>query len=70
MVRTKWSQEKNDRYTNYRKPVALNHSCLSKEEQEEFYDLLGKYRRTFILRDEIGTWPNTKVYLQVIDKSP
>ena len=31
--------------------VALNGLCLSKEEQEEIYKLLVKYRGTFSLRD-------------------
>ena len=29
-----------------------------------------KYRETFSLRDEIGTWPNIEVEIDVTDKSP
>ena len=45
-------------------------SCLSKEEQQEIYNLLVKYREAFSLRDEVGTCPNIEVDLQGIDKSP
>ena len=44
-------------------------SCLSKEEQEEGYNLLVMYRETFRLSSEIGTYPNIKIDLQMIDKS-
>ena len=54
--------------TNYR--IALNQSGLSKEEQEEVYDLLVKNREVFSLRDKNGTCPNIEVDLEVIDKSP
>ena len=33
-------------------------------------EMLYKYREAFSLRDEIGTCPNTKVEIDVTDKSP
>ena len=50
--------------------INLSQSCLSKEEQEEVYKLLVKYRKAVILREEIGMCPNIEVNLQVIDKLP
>ena len=43
--------------------IPLNQSCLSKEEQEELYNLLVNYRETFSLRYESGTYPNIEVDL-------
>ena len=48
--------------------IALNHSCLSEEEEEQVHNLLVKYREAFSLRDEIGTCPHIEVDLQVIEK--
>ena len=48
--------------------INLSQSCLSKE-QEEVYKLLVNYKEAFSLSDEIGTCPNIKVALQVIDTS-
>ena len=33
-------------------------------------DTLYKYKEAFSLRDEIGTWPNIEVEIEVTDKSP
>ena len=33
-------------------------------------DMLYKYKDTFNLRDEIGTFPNIEVEIEVTDKSP
>ena len=33
-------------------------------------DMLYKYKDTFSLRDEIGTWPNIEVEIDVTDKFP
>ena len=46
----------------------LSQSCVSKEEQQDVYKLLVKYRYVFYLRDEIGICPNIEVDLQAIDK--
>ena len=50
--------------------ISLSQSCLSKEEQEEVYKLLVKYREVFSPSDEIGTCPAICVDLQAIDKLP
>ena len=50
--------------------IDLSQSYLSKEEQEEDYKLLVKYREAFSLRIEIGTCPNIEVGLQVTDELP
>ena len=50
--------------------VDLSPSCLSKEEQEDVYKMLVKYREALSLRDEIDMCPNIEVDLQFIDKSP
>ena len=48
----------------------MSQFCFSKEEHEEVYKLLVKNREAFSLKDEIGTYPNIEVDLQVIDKLP
>ena len=52
------------------KYINLNNSCLDKEEKIKEMDMLFKYREAFSLRDEIGTWPNMEVEIDVPDKSP
>ena len=37
---------------------------------EEVMDMLYKYEEAFSLRDEIGTFPNIEVEIDVTDKSP
>ena len=37
------------------KYVDLEQSCLSDSEKKQVMDMLYKYKKTFILRDEIGT---------------
>ena len=67
MVRTKWSKKKNDKRQIIEAAIDLSKSCLWKEEQEVYY-LLVMYTEAIILGDEIGTYPNIEVDLQVIDK--
>ena len=43
--------------------LALNQSCLSKEEQEKVYNMLVKYKLAFVYRDEISACPNIEVDL-------
>ena len=50
--------------------IDLSQIYLSKEEQEEVYKLLVKYREASSLRGEIGMCPNIEVDLQIIDKLP
>ena len=52
------------------KYINLNNSCLNKEEKTRVMDMLFKYREAFSLRDEIGTWLNIEVEIDVTDKSP
>ena len=52
------------------KYINLDNSCLNKEEKEEVMDILYRYKEAFNLRDEIGTYPNIEVEIDVIDKSP
>ena len=52
------------------KYINLNNSCLSKEEKTKVMDMLFKYREAFSLRNEIGTYPNIEVEIDVTDKSP
>ena len=52
------------------KYIDLEKSCLTKEEWKEIMEMLWKYREAFSLRDEIGTFPNIKVEIEVTNKSP
>ena len=52
------------------KYINLNNSCLDKEEKIKVMDMLFMYREAFSLRDEIGTFPNIEVEIDVTDKSP
>ena len=50
--------------------INLRTSRLNKEEQKKVMDMLYKYKEAFSLRDEIGTYPNIEVEIEVTDKSP
>ena len=52
------------------KYIDLNNSCLSKKEKIKVMDMLYKYKEAFSLRDEIGTYPNIEVEIDVTNKSP
>ena len=52
------------------KYVDLSNSCLHKKEKEEVMDMLYKYKEAFSLRDDIGTYPNIEVEINVTDKLP
>ena len=52
------------------KYINLDNSSLSEKEKREVMGMLYKYREAFILRDEIGTYPNIEVEIDVTDKSP
>ena len=47
------------------KYINLENTCLTKKEKEEIMDMLYKYKETFSLRDEIGTYPNIEVGINV-----
>ena len=53
-----------DKYFN------LDNSCLTKVEKKELRELLYQYKDAFSLRDKIGTCPNIKVEIDVMDKFP
>ena len=50
--------------------VDLDKSCLADSEKKQVMDMLYKYKDTFGLRDEIGTYLNIEVEIDVTDKSP
>ena len=50
--------------------INLDNSCLTKWEKKEVRILIYKYKDAFSLRDEIGTYPNIEVEIDVMDKSP
>ena len=54
----------------FKKYINLNNACLMEEEKEEIMNILYKYKVAFSLRDEIGTYPNIEVGIEVTDKSP
>ena len=51
------------------KDIDLERSCLTKRKRKEVMYMLYKYKGAFSLRDEIGTCPNIKVEIDVMDKS-
>ena len=52
------------------KYIDLDTSCLTEEEKREVMDMLYKYKEAFSLRDEIGTYPNIEVDIDITDRSP
>ena len=52
------------------KYINLDNTCLTEREKKEVKDMLYKYKEAFSLRDEIGTFPNIEVGIDVMDKSP
>ena len=52
------------------KYINLDKTCLTEREKWRVMDMLYKYKRAFSLRDEIGTYPNIDVGIDVMDKSP
>ena len=52
------------------KYINLGAPCLNKEEKLKVMNMLYKYREAFSLRDEIGTFPNIEVDIEVTDRSP
>ena len=51
------------------KYINLEGSCLTKWEKE-LRNLIYEYKDMFSLRDGIGTYPNIKVEIDVMDSSP
>ena len=52
------------------KYIDLEDSCLTKWEKQKLRDIIYDYKDAFSLRDEIGTCPNIKVEIDVMDNSP
>ena len=52
------------------KYINLKDSCLTKQEKQKLRDTIYDYKDAFSLRDEIGTCPNIKVEIDVMDNSP
>ena len=52
------------------KYINLDNSCLSEKEKREVMDMLYRYKEAFSLRDELSTYPNIEVEIDVTDKSP
>ena len=52
------------------KYIDLKNSCLTKREKQKLKDIIYDYKDAFSLRDEIGTCPNIKVEIDVMDNSP
>ena len=52
------------------KYIDLENSCLMKWEKQKPKDIIYDYKDAFSLRDKIGTCPNTKVDIDVTNKSP
>ena len=52
------------------KYIDLEDSCLTKWEKQKLRNLSYDYKDAFSLRDEIGTCPNIKVEINVMDNNP
>ena len=51
------------------KYIDLEGSCLTKREKQKLRNLVYDYKDAFSLRDEIGTCPNIKVEIDVMNNS-
>ena len=52
------------------KYINLKDSCLTKWEKQKLRDIIYNYKDAFSLRDKLGTCPNIKVEIDVMDNSP
>ena len=52
------------------KYIDLDRSCLTDSEKTGVRDMVYKYKDAFSLRDEIVTWPNIEIDIDVMDKIP
>ena len=52
------------------KYIDLEGSCLTKWEKQKLRSLIYDYKDAFSLRDEIGTCPNIKVEIDIMDNAP
>ena len=70
-----WLDESNERKHMTDKEILdkyidFDSSCLTRCEKKKVRRLIYKYKDTFSLRDEIGTYPNIEVEIEVTDRSP
>ena len=70
-----WLDDSNERkYMTGReileKHIYLDNSCLTESEKTQVRDMIYGYREAFSLRDEIGTYPNVEIDIDVTDKTP
>ena len=49
--------------------INLKDSCLDEKEKEQVMKMLYEYKDVFSWRDEIGTYPNIEVNIEVTDNS-
>ena len=52
------------------KYINLDSSCLTESEKMQVRDMIYEYRDAFSLRDEIGTCPNIKIDIDIMDRTP
>ena len=52
------------------KYIDLDNMCLQEEEKKDVMNMPYKNKEAFSLRDEIGTYPNIEVGIDVTDKAP
>ena len=70
-----WLDDSNERKHMTNKEILdryidLKDSCLTKWEKQKLRDIIYDYKDAFSLRDKIGTCPNIKVKIDVMDNSP
>ena len=52
------------------KYIDLKDSCLEEIEKRQVMEMLCEYKDVFSLKDEIGTYPNIEINIEVTDNSP
>ena len=52
------------------KYIDLDRSCLTDSEKMQVGDMIYEYKDAFSLRDEIGTYPNIEIDIDVMDRMP
>ena len=52
------------------KYIDLHNSCLTESEKMQVRAMIYEYRDAFSLRDEIGTFPNIEIDIDVTDRTP
>ena len=52
------------------KYIDLDKSCFAESEKKEVRDMIYIYKDAFCLKDEIGTYPNIEIGIDVTDKTP